>query len=301
MNPDANRVGTSSTRSVPAACSAAAAAVVPASRIGERRQQRAELLRNLLERDGGDLGSWRVIDDHLADPPPFGRWQPDVEVEPGRPGDLLGEERPDAAPADPPDDLADEPAVGPAVVPVGGARLPHRPLGRQRGRHRVPGQQVIQRDGVVDDRQPGPVRQQPANGDACLARRRELGPVGGHRLIQVELAPLREQVRAGRRGGLGRRVHQLQRVPGPGPAGRGIGQAAPQVDHLAAVPVHADRRPHVTAALEVSAERLPDPLEAWLHIPFDRCHDTDLTTPLPDRARAPRSGHPDLPPPLHSC
>ena len=87
--------------------------------------------------------------------------------------------------------------------------------------------------------------------------------------VQIQLAALGEQVRARRRGGLGGRIHQLQRVPRPRTAGPGVGQAAPQVDHLAAVAVDADRRPHIAVALEVVPERVPDPFEAWRHITVD--------------------------------
>jgi hypothetical protein len=172
-----------------------------------------------------------------------------------------------------------EPAERPAVVPVRGAGLPDRPLRGQRGRHRIPGQQVGQRHGVVDDGQPGPVRQQPADRDVRLPLSGELRPVPGHWPVEVQLAALREQVRAGRRGGLGGRVHQLQGVPRPRPARPGVGQAAPQVDDLAAVAVDADRRAHVAVAFEVVPEHIPDPLEARGHIALDYDHDTDLTTP----------------------
>ena len=260
-------------------------------RIGERRHQRAELLGDLVQRDIGDLGARRVVDDHPADPPAFGRGQADEEIQPGRPRDLLGEERSHAAPGHPPDHLAHEPAERPAVVPVRGTGLPGRPLGGQRGRHRVPGQQVGQRHGVVDDGQPGPVRQQPADRDVRLPLGGELRPVPGRRPVEVQFAALREQVRARRRGGLGGRVHQLQRVPRPRPGRPGVGQAAPQVDHLAAVAVDADRRAHVAVVLEVAPEHIPDPLEARRHIALDYDHDTDLTTPHREtRCQLPTTG-----------
>ena len=248
-------------------------------RIGERRHQRAELLGDLVQRDIGHLGPRRLVDDHPADPAPLRRGQPDIEVEPGRRRDLLGEERSHAAPGHPPDHLAHEPAERPAVVPVRGTGLPDRPLGGQCGRHRIPGQQVGQWHGVVDDGQPGPVRQQPADRDVRLPLSGELRPVPGRRLVEVQFAALREQVRARRRGGLGGRVHQLQRVSPPRPARPGVGQAAPQVDDLAAVAVDADRRAHVAVTLEVFPEHIPDPLEAGRHITLDYDHDTDLTTP----------------------
>jgi len=107
----------------------------------------------------------------------------------------------------------------------------------------------------------------------------ELRPVPGRGPVQVQVAALREQVRARRRGGLGGRVHQLQRVCPPRPAGPGVGQAAPQIDDLTAVAVDAYRRAHVAVALEVVPEYIPDPLEARRHIALDYDHDTDLITP----------------------
>ena len=62
-----------------------------------------------------------------------GRRQADVEVGAERPGDLLGEERAERPPGDPPDDLADEVALVERVVARRGARLPPRRLG---GEHR---------------------------------------------------------------------------------------------------------------------------------------------------------------------
>ncbi len=86
--------------------------------------------------------------------------------------------------------------------------------------------------------------QQPAHRHLALARGRELGPVLGHRGVDVELAPLGQQVGAQGGGALGRAEHQLERVVGVGRHGRGVGDAAPQVDDLAPVDVDgADRRP----------------------------------------------------------
>jgi len=131
------------------------------------------------------------------------------------------------------------------------------------------------------------MRQQPADRDVRLAPGRELGPVAGRRLVEIQLAPLREQVRADRGGGLGGRVHELERVRSPGAARRGVGQAAPQVDHLAAAVVHADRRPHVTVPLEVAAERVPDPFEARRHLTAGCHHRNSSPSNAPDARHLP--------------
>src|SRR5207244_12362090 len=80
--------------------------------------------------------------------------------------------------------------------------------------------------------------------------------------------------------------HQLQRGPAPRPARPGVGQAAPQVDDLAAVAVDAQRRAHVTVAFEVVPGHIPDPLEARRHVTLDRAHRvTVAVTALEVRAR----------------
>jgi hypothetical protein len=42
--------------------------------------------------------------------------------------------------------------------------------------------------------------------------------------------------------------------------------------------VNADRGAHVTVALEVAAERLPDPFEAWRHITVNRHHRNSISS-----------------------
>ena len=98
--------------------------------------------------------------------------------------------------------------------------------------------------------------------------RLELGPVLGHRRVDVEVAALGEQVGARGGGALGGGEHQLEAVLGVGRAGVAVGDAAPQVDDLAAADVHGGGRAHLAVLLEVGAERVRHAFEPGL----DRAH-----------------------------
>ena len=80
--------------------------------------------------------------------------QPDVEVQTERPRDLLGEERPERAPGDPPHHLADEIPVGQRVVAVRRARLPERLLRGQRVNDGVPRPHLLLRQRPVEGGHP---------------------------------------------------------------------------------------------------------------------------------------------------
>ena len=144
--------------------------------------------------------------------------EPDPELQPERRRDLVVEEGPEALARDALHHLADQPPVGGGVVAVRGAGLPDGRLDLQRPDHRLPGQRLLEGEHGVDVRQTGLVAQEPPHGDVGLAGGLELGPVLGDRCIHVELAALGEQVGARRRGALGRREHQLERVLGVGRA-----------------------------------------------------------------------------------
>ena len=117
-------------------------------------------------------------------------------------------------PRDPAHDLADEPPVGGGVVAVGGARLPDGGLRLEGADHRIPGERLLEGERGVDVGQAGLVAEQPAHRDVRLAGGLELGPVGGDRRVDVELAALGQEVGARRRGALGGGEHELQRVLG---------------------------------------------------------------------------------------
>ncbi len=149
-----------------------------------------------------------------------------------------------------------------------GPRLPGGPLGGHRGRRPLPGEHVLQPQRHVQRGHARLVRQQPAHRRPALAGRRELRPVGGDRGVQVELPPLGEQQRGGRRQALGDRAQHLRGVGRPrhsrcGPAAHlRPGVAAPQVDHLPAPDVQRERRAELAVVPEVAGEGLPHRLEA---------------------------------------
>ena len=195
--------------------------------------------------------------------------QADPEVQPQGLRDLLGEVRAQRAPTDATDDLTDQPPVGQGVVAVGGTGLPQRLLFGQ-GRHdRVPGLDLLGAEGRIDGGEAGLMREQEEYGDIALSRLRELGPVGGHRRVEVELAPLGQQVGAGRGGTLGGGEDQLEGVLVVGSGPLAVKGAAVDVDHLVAAYVQAEGRPHLAPDLEVVGEGVPHPFEAGLDVPAD--------------------------------
>ena len=209
----------------------------------------------------------QVDPDHRDHPALLALGKADPEVEAQGAGDLVGEERPHALAADPPDHLADEPAVRSGVVAVRGARVPHRALGRERLDGRLPRQPFLRRHGVVEDREPDLVGQQPAHRDVLLAGSGELGPVFGHRGVEVEFAPLGQQVGADRGRAFRAREHQDDAVFDPRPTGLHVGHSAPEVDHLHAPVIQAERSPDIAMLLEVGGKSVPYPLEAGSHCP----------------------------------
>ena len=88
----------------------------------------------------------------------------------------------------------------------------------------------------------------------------ELGPVLGHRRVDVEVAALGEQVGARGGGALGGGEHQLEAVLRVRRAGVAVGDPAPQVDDLAAADVHRRRpRPPRRAPRSWRGTRPPRP------------------------------------------
>ena len=155
-------------------------------------------------------------------------------------------------------------AVGHGVVSVLRAGLPHWRLRGERLDERRPREHLVGGERAVDHREAGAVRHQHAHGDLTLPLGRELGPVVGDLRVVVDLAPLREQRDAHRRGAFRRREDELQRAVVVGPTGRRIGDAAPEVDDLLAVDVHRDLRAELAVIGEVADERVAHGLEAGL-------------------------------------
>ena len=190
--------------------------------------------------------------------------QPDVRVESEWCGHFVGEESANRAAVDPPDDLADEPAVGDGVVAVRRARLPARRLGGQAGAHRLEVVALVDRRRVVERRKAGLVTQQLPSRHRLLAGGAELGPDVGDRCVEVELAALPQEQGAHRRPSLGGGEDEGERVLRPGLPGCSIGHARPQVDDRSTVHVDSHRGSHLAQLLEVADEGLAHRFEAGL-------------------------------------
>ena len=126
---------------------------------------------------------------------------------------------------DPTDDLTGERTDDQAVVPVGRAGRPVRPVGgKARRDHSVVGQ-LVEREAAIDADDPRSVGQQLAQRDLAFAFGRELRPVLGDPAIKVESAVLNQQRDHEMRRTLDRRESPGERVaahPVPGP----------EIDHL---------------------------------------------------------------------
>ena len=155
------------------------------------------------------------------------------------------------------------------MVAVRRSRLPGRALRRERLDGWPPRQEFLGRQRVVEDRQPDLVGQQPAHGNVLLAAGSELRPVLGHRGVEVEFAALGQQVGADRGRPLGAREHHDDAVLGPRPTGLHVRHTAPEIDHLLATVVKAERGADFAVLLEVRRESVPNPLEAGSHFAVD--------------------------------
>jgi hypothetical protein len=188
-------------------------------------------------------------------------WQPDVEVQTKRGGDLLGEEAPEGAlrGIGARDQLGGDPPGGEVVVALAGPGRPLGPLaGDERGQPVLIGQ-VDQPQALVDGGEPDLVGQDLPDRDRRLAGLGELRPVGDHGGVVVQQSA---GVRDGQGGGghaLGHAEDQDQGVLTPRQSA--VAQAAPQVHDRLAVPVYRAGRAQLTTLGEVVHEGLLDRLE----------------------------------------
>ena len=151
----------------------------------------------------------------------------------------------DRLPGDPPHDLALEVALGDGVVARRRARLPPRLLGGEQRGGLLAVVEVSYGDRLLPARQPGRVAHHVADLDVALAVGGELGPVRGHRGVEVELALVGEH--RGRPAPttvlvVDQTLMIVSRSHGTSRAGVAVGRAAPQVDDQLAVDRHGDRR-----------------------------------------------------------
>jgi hypothetical protein len=131
---------------------------------------------------------------------------PDVVVlrDTERRGDLIGEKRPERLAGDTAHDLPDQVALGETVVAGGGAGLPPGFLLREQLSGPFLVVDVVEGHVLSPAGQTGGVTQQLPHPDPGLAGCAELGPVIGHRRIQVQLTAISKEERAQRGHRLGR-------------------------------------------------------------------------------------------------
>ena len=119
------------------------------------------------------------------------------------------------------------------------------------------------------------VREHVAHQHALLARLRELRPVARDRRVEIDEPAIDQDVRAERAHALRHRVHDDDGVLGPRHRALQVLVAAPQVDDLLAVLVHAHRGAHLAALAEIALEFLAHRGEARVADAVDeyRCLD----------------------------
>ncbi len=210
--------------------------------------------------------------DDQRDPRVLRLGQADVEVGAQGPGHLLGEPAPDGGAGDPADHLTDQEALGHRVIARGGPRLPPRLLGGQHRRAPVPVGQSLGLEVLGPSGQTGGVAHEVAYLHPFLSGGGELGPVAGHRGIEVELAAVGEHQCAEEGHRLGGRPHVGQRVGLPGRRPGLVDEPAPDVHHRLAPEEDRHRRPHVGPGVEAGRQRRCHPLEPRLPRTLDVSH-----------------------------
>ena len=177
-------------------------------------------------------------------------------------GDLGAQVLADRAAGDAAEHLAEDETEGGHVVALRGARLPPRIGGGQPFADQIPVGDLLPVQALAWPDHPRPVTHHHRDGDGLLAGLAELGPVAGHRRVQVKLTALGELMDASARQSLGAGQHGGQRVHLPRPATGGVGRTSPQVDDQLAIHPGSDRCTHLFAQRKVLHERFAYPLEA---------------------------------------
>ena len=123
--------------------------------------------------------------------------------------------------------------------------------------------------GVIDDAgeavEARLVRHQLPDRDQLLPGLRELGPVGGHRLVVVDLSAIGQEVQRGRGDALGGRPRDGHGVLGPRRPAL-IPGSAPGVDHLLALEVDGDRAAVPTVPGRVLVQEVGDGAEGRMDV-----------------------------------
>jgi hypothetical protein len=140
-------------------------------------------------------------------------------------------------------------------------------LRRDRRADGLPGEHLLEREGAVDARESGAVRQHVAQRDRLLPGRGELRPPARDGLVEREDAALDERVDDDGGHALRRREHEARGVALPRAARLAIGEPAPQIDDRLAVAIDAHGRADLAPRREVRGERIAHDLEAGATVP----------------------------------
>jgi len=206
--------------------------------------------------------AWR-IPHQVRHPVVLRRGSADIHVQSEGPNHRRGKEVAESVRARrSPYHLADEPAEGDRVVALLGAGLPDRCLTFEGFDHSLPVEGSPRGQVLVDHRKAGLVREEVPNGHCRLAHRSELGPVLGHRGVEVEPPLIGEDVGTKGSHPFGRRVHVDERVPRPGSGSFAIGPARPQVSDGFPVEDEGKGGPHLSVVAEVPLESVVDRFKA---------------------------------------
>src|SRR5690606_1352902 len=162
-----------------------------------------------------------------------------------------------------------DPAVGEGVVHVARPVRVVRTLLLDRPNHRIPGEDLTQREVRVEAGQPGAMAHRRPNRDLVLSLPAELGPVVVDRGVEGDASFLDQDVHPDGQAAFPSREDHRAGVVLPRPARPRVRHSAPQVHNGGTVDVDGARRAQVVAAVEVLDERLQHGLEALGHRPLD--------------------------------
>jgi hypothetical protein len=182
--------------------------------------------------------------------------QADVYLGADRCGDLGAQILADGAAGDAAEHLAEDEPVRGHVVTLCCARLPPGFGDSQLATDVVPIAELLGGHPGAWPDHAGAVTHHHRQRDVFLTGLPELGPIPGHRGLQVQFAAIGELMHAGGRQALGPGKDSGEGVLLPGPRAGAVGPAAPQVDNQIAVDPYRHGRADLATQLKVALERV---------------------------------------------
>ena len=198
--------------------------------------------------------------------------QTDVEVQPKRTCDLVGEIPAESAPLGigMSNEFGRVPPERDTVVAMPRARRPGGGLRRQSLREPLGRSDIGKGQQRLDHRQPGLVGQQLPHGDRLLAALRELGPVVGHPRVIVQQSARNGQRDCQCGNTFCRRERIDQRVVRPRRPSAPVAETTPEVHDLAAVAIDRERGSDLRTAGQIEPKRVGDLSVALIDVTADR-------------------------------